>query len=223
MTGQSSQGESEDAAVARPGPVEPSRGAPARGGIPAWLPNAITALRIVLIPVFLLLAVACQQAELVGQAGQGYRLGAFSVLLALGLSDVVDGWLARRFGLDTPTGALLDAIADKLAQVALLAFFTLTPGPAFVRLPVWLLVIIVGRDLVLAAGCLALRARLGKVEVAHEVHGKLSSVLIFGLAVWATLGMSPRAVLPVSLVIAAVVLLSTVDYVRGGFRQARAG
>ncbi|MEZ5979513.1 MAG: CDP-alcohol phosphatidyltransferase family protein [Planctomycetota bacterium] len=195
----------------------------ARLALPRWLPNAITLLRIALIPAFVAHAHWCDAAVASGGSDQPHRALALAALLGIGVSDVVDGFLARRYGLATPLGATLDAVADKLAQVALLLFFATTTGAAFARVPIWFVALVLGRDVVLAAGSLAVRARRGRVEVVHERHGRLSSLLLFALLVWITADLD-RSVVPPALVAASVlVVLSTVGYVRDGWRQWRAG
>ena len=99
--------------------------------VPRWLPNAITLLRIGAIPVFLGFARACAQAATAGEPHASERGLAFATMVLIGVSDLVDGYLARRFGLATPLGATLDAAADKLAQISALAFFTFSRSPAF--------------------------------------------------------------------------------------------
>ena len=70
------------------------------------IPNALSLVRIALIPVFLGLSFSHQD------------LWAFAALLLSGLTDAVDGWIARRFNQITDCGKLLDPLSDKLTQVA---------------------------------------------------------------------------------------------------------
>ena len=186
--------------------------------IPAWFPNALTALRIALIPAFVMHARWCLLSVAEGGSDRPHRAYAVAALLGIGVSDVVDGWLARRFSLATQLGAVLDAVADKLAQVSLLVFFAVADGVAFVRVPAWF-VAVVGRDALLALGSLAVRWRRGHVDVVHEPHGKLASLLLFVLLVWVTADLPRAPVLPCMVGIAAIVALSTLTYVRDGWRQ----
>jgi len=189
--------------------------------VPPWLPNAITALRIALIPAYVTHAYWCAQSVAAGGDDQPHRGVALAALLAIGISDVLDGFLARRYGLATELGAVLDALADKLAQVSLLLFFALSDGVAFAPVPWWFVGLIVGRDLLLLAGAALVRRRCGDVAVVHEAHGRFASLLLFVLLIWVTLDL-PRGPVPYALwTIAGVVLLSTVGYVRDGWRQWR--
>ncbi len=100
------------------------------------LPNAITFGRLCAVPLAVWLVLH-----------QDLRV-AFGLFVAAGLSDAVDGWLARRQG-STALGALLDAVADKLLLVSL--YVTLA---AIAVLPDWLAILVVFRDFVIVGGVL---------------------------------------------------------------------
>ena len=191
----------------------------ARFAPPPWLPNGLTLLRVALIPAFLVHANWCVEAVARGEAGLSQRALAGAALIGIGVSDVIDGWLARRFDLATQLGAILDAVADKLAQFSLLLFFAQADGLAFVRIPVWFVALVLGRDVLLALGSLAVRLRRGKVEVVHEPHGKLASLLLFVLLLWVTADLPRAPILPALVAIGLFVTLSTYNYVRAGWRQ----
>lgn len=145
------------------------------------------------------------------------------ILVVLGLSDVLDGWLARRFRLTSRFGATLDAVADKLAQVAFVTYFAWRGAPAFQPLPLWFWGLIFGRDVVLAIGYLVLRRRHGTVDTEHEVHGKIASVLLFLVVLGVSAGAPAMAVNVAVWATTAVVVFSTLGYVRAGFAALRAG
>ncbi|HET9948673.1 MAG TPA: CDP-diacylglycerol--glycerol-3-phosphate 3-phosphatidyltransferase [Longimicrobiales bacterium] len=110
------------------------------------LPNIITASRIAACPIIFWLALA---------EGAGPRFWAFILFVVAGLSDVWDGYLARRYDLITDTGKLLDPIADKLLLVATFVPFFLVSRrgsvvdliPWWGEMPVWVIVVIFGREL----------------------------------------------------------------------------
>jgi phosphatidylglycerophosphate synthase len=181
----------------------------------AWLPMALTVLRILLIPVFLWAAHACTQS--IGSLDRA-RWTALCVLFLIGLSDLLDGWLARRWGIVTELGATLDAGADKLAQVACLAFFLGDHEPTFVRVPLAFFGWIIARDLILCTGYLVLRRRAGDVDNQHRWHGRVSSGLLFLLVTLVTAGASAAWLQFLFVVSAAVVALSTASYVVAGWR-----
>src|SRR5437870_10573200 len=91
---------------------------------------------------------------------QAYAM-ALLIFLVAALSDLADGYIARRFKLTSALGAALDPIADKLNMLVatvLLAWQEL--------IPIWLAVAIVARDIVIVAGALAYRVAIGRVEIA---------------------------------------------------------
>lgn len=187
--------------------------------VPRWVPNALTLLRVALVPAFLVHAIWCEQDVAAGGSDVPHRYLSFAAFLAIGISDVLDGWIARKWNLATPLGATLDAAADKFAQVSALVFFVLSDGVAYARVPIWLVAIIVLRDVLLAIGYVTVRRKKGEVVVEHEVHGRVSTVLLFALVIWVTLDLPREAVVPLSALIAAVVILSTARYIRVGWKQ----
>lgn len=192
---------------------------PRAAPVPTWLPNALTVLRIALIPAFLAQAHWCARSVADGGSDQPHRALAMLALGGIGVSDVLDGWVARRYGLDTALGATLDALADKLAQFSLLLFFFLSDDGAFVKVPLWFVALVFGRDLLLAVGTLLVRVLVGRVAVVHVTHGKLTSFALFVLLGWVTLDMPRAPVGPAMFAISVLVALSTFDYVKAGWSQ----
>ena len=132
---------------------------PAPGTATFTLANFITVLRLCAVPVAVWLVLREQ------------FLVAFWLFVAAGLSDAIDGWLARRNG-PTRLGAILDPIADKSLLVSM--FVTL----AVVRvLPDWLAILVVFRDVVIVGGVLALSV-LGQTVVIRPLPiSKLNTVI----------------------------------------------
>lgn len=188
--------------------------------IPPWLPNAISIFRVFLVPVWLATAEGSRQAALEDRPGAALWL--VVILVVLGLSDVVDGWLARRFELTSRFGATLDAIADKLAQVAFVTYFAWRGEPAFTPLPLWFWGVIIGRDVVMAIGYFVLRRRQGSVETEHQSHGKAASVLLFLVVLGVCAGLPVTAIMAGVFVTTAIVVYSTVAYVSDGLRRLEA-
>ena len=81
--------------------------------VPGWLPNAISCLRILLVPVWVVLAEAANRSGEAADAMAAQRGLAVATLLAIGLSDVVDGFLARRFHLQILQGFALPPFLDE--------------------------------------------------------------------------------------------------------------
>jgi len=122
------------------------------------IPNLITLLRIALLPL------------LIGLLLQQMHQQALLLFLLMGLSDGIDGWLARRYQWQSRLGALLDPIADKL----LLLSCYLTAG-WLAWLPWWLVALVLGRDLLIVAGAASFWRLTGELQVAPTLLSKLNT------------------------------------------------
>lgn len=187
--------------------------------VPSWLPNAISMLRVLLVAVWVMFAETANQAGEAGRSAGDSRGWAAVVLLTIGFSDVLDGWLARRFGLQSQLGETLDAIADKLAQVVLFTYLALRTGPAFPAVPLWFLGLLIARDVLLLLGYLSIRRRHGVVDAEHRLHGKASSLLLFVLLVAYSAGAPDDLRIPLLVAATALFTVSTALYVQHGIRQ----
>ena len=124
------------------------RGGKRRAGEPGpeslSIPNLITLARILLVPV-VVWAIASNQ-----------MLFAFLLFAAAGVSDAVDGFLAKRFGMKTELGAYLDPLADKALLVSIYVSLGILAqrNPAAPPIPVWLVVAAVSRDLLIIGAML---------------------------------------------------------------------
>ncbi len=172
----------------------------------ADIPNALSLLRIGLVPVFLYVA---HEVGASANATTVPRLRPAAVLVAIGASDVLDGYLARRYGWSTYGGAVLDAIADKLAQLSALALLALVELPSFSPVPLWFLLLVVFRDLLLGMGWLLSVVHPGKVSVEHELHGRVATLSMFGLVLAIVLGL-PEVVSATILVLTSTLIVYSV-------------
>lgn len=177
---------------------------------PDWRlpPNWITLARILITP-FAGLALA-----------RGDYPRAFPLLAAAALSDAFDGWLARRFQWTSGLGEKLDPVADKL--LVAVVYVGLAAGGA---LPVWLAVLVLGRDAGILAVAAALWALGRRRRFRPTVWGKLSTVFqmtLGGAAVLAgafpDLGVG-ALVPPLLWLTALMTLVSGVDYARKAARD----
>ncbi len=137
------------------------------------LPNQITILRILLIPVFVLLAVYYGHSVEAGAPEAQLRIGAIIVFVIAALSDGLDGWLARAWGLKSKLGAMLDPIADK--GLMLTAIITLSLSNWDRSLPLWFPVIVITRDIIIVVGWMVLHFLNDYVEVHPSVLGKITT------------------------------------------------
>lgn len=171
------------------------------------LPNLITLARILCVPV-VVWAIAANQ-----------MLLAFVLLLAAGLSDAVDGFLAKRFGMQSELGAYLDPLADKVLIVSIYVALGITEA-----VPRWLVILVVSRDLMIV-GAFILSWLVDKpVPVRPLMVSKLNTVAQIFLAglVLGSLGLGFDAgwLLKATMaVVAALTLLSIAAYVREWVRH----
>jgi CDP-diacylglycerol--glycerol-3-phosphate 3-phosphatidyltransferase len=154
----------------------------AEGLIPLrHLPNLISILRILLVPVLVLLLLRPSRA--------GAVLAALTFFLAC-WSDFFDGYLARRYGITSRLGKLLDPLADKLIVMA--ALVMLAAMPRTPRVPAWVVVLIVGRELAVTGlramatseGIVLAAEELGKYKTIFQMlalHGLLLHYTFFGI------------------------------------------
>ena len=172
----------------------------------AQLPNALTIARLGLIPIFVVLMV---------QAGHEPSWPAGVVFGIAGITDQVDGFLARRWHVESQFGKIADPLADRLmidAAVILLV--------AYGRLPWAGLVVILGRDLVLLAGSRLLAPRGIDVEV--NVVGKAATWILYA-AIFFRIVTQPSTQWPLVLfwVGLGLALVAGVFYVRTARRELR--
>jgi cardiolipin synthase (CMP-forming) len=104
------------------------------------IPNLITMVRILATPLFVIFILYNSYDR------------AMTVFIIAGLSDLADGYIARNFKQKSPLGALLDPLADKLLMTA--SYLTLG---YFEKIPAWLTVVVISRDVVILGGIIALK------------------------------------------------------------------
>ena len=179
-----------------------------------WVPNAISIVRVLLVPVGLWLAESIRSQRIAGELAPSAVLAV--LLMVLGISDLVDGWIARRYGITTRVGATLDAVADKLAQVAFVSYFTFRAVPSLTPLPLWYFATVLGRDVLLAIGYVTLKRKNGSVDTEHRVHGKISSMLLFFVILSIPLELPEAATIAGCWISAFAILLSTASYLKEG-------
>jgi cardiolipin synthase (CMP-forming) len=132
---------------------------------PWTLPNFLTFARLASLP-FLVMAI------LDGRHGV-----ALAIFLVAAVTDIVDGYVARRFGMGSPLGAWLDPIVDKLFLVSTFVVFALPSTPTHLHIPIWLLVLTIFRDVFILVICLVLFLALGMRSFPPSILGKLTTFL----------------------------------------------
>jgi cardiolipin synthase (CMP-forming) len=129
------------------------------------LANQLTLLRMLLIPAFVILVV---------YGHLGWALVSF---LTAGVTDGLDGLIARWSGKKTSLGAWLDPMADKLLLVT--AFIVLTwPGLGLTnRIPIWLTVLVISRDVVIVLTVAVVNLAVGRRTFRPSVYGKFATAI----------------------------------------------
>lgn len=131
---------------------------------PWTLPNFITLLRLAALPFFLF-------------AISAGRFGiALAIFVLAGISDGIDGYLARRFNMKSALGAYLDPIADKLLMMGSYLFLSVPSFPAAIKVPVWLAVIVISRDILLMTVGLLMILSSGVRQFPPTWLGKVTTV-----------------------------------------------
>ena len=125
-----------------------------------YVPNALTILRFLLIPIII---IAC---------AQGQYIIAIIVLTISGLTDILDGTIARKYNLITDFGKLMDPLADKATQISLLTTL-------FIKgvIPIWILAIVVLKEFCMVSGASFLYGK--ELGVSSKWYGKLATVLFY--------------------------------------------
>ena len=138
------------------------------------LPNLITMARILSVPL------------IVWAITSGQMLPAFLLFLAAGISDAVDGFLAKRFNMSSELGALLDPLADKALIVSIYVSLGITEA-----LPRWVVILVVSRDILIVGGFLLAMLMARPMAVRPHPVSKLNTVAQIVLAglVLASLGL----------------------------------
>jgi cardiolipin synthase len=125
--------------------------------------NQLTLLRMLLIPVFAILLVY-------GRVG-----GALAVFTVASVTDLLDGYFARRSGQPTTLGAWLDPVADKLLLLTMFVVLTLPLPHLTHRIPLWLTVVVFSRDLGIVLTVSIVNLALGPRTFYPSIWGKLAT------------------------------------------------
>lgn len=169
------------------------------------IPNSLTILRILLIPVFIGFMTYRQY---------GYALAA---LLCAGVTDALDGLVARMTNQQTRLGEILDPLADKLLLTS--AFLTLA---ALHLVPSWVVILVVSRDVILMLGTVVAHVTNVSIDIRPTVLGKgttlcqLTYVLLVVAMIWR--GVKIGALLPLLVVMVMFTLASGFHYLYRGYR-----
>ena len=129
------------------------------------IPNLITIFRIFLIPIFLIVF----HSNMVNNILYGGL-----IFILAGISDVLDGYFARRYNQTTKLGTFLDPFADKLMSFAVLISFTMEG-----LIPMWILVPILIKEALMITAGLTMYFRKDRRVIPSNLYGKFGTVLLY--------------------------------------------
>ena len=198
-----------------------------KGLLQNWktVPNLLSALRIIMVPIMAVLFV------------KGHPIWAVFVLFLSGLSDFFDGKIARRFNQISDLGKILDPLADKLTQITvavlLYLFFRSAENSPEMRAFSWVFLLFVGKELLMVVGSVVLLT-MGLRPGAAEIYGKVATfayylvmlfIIAFGpeIGAFRTLWTAPALLLQILVVVsAALCFVALFSYFPGLIRQLKA-
>ena len=183
--------------------------------LPVTTANKITIARLLLIPVFVLLAVYYGASVNRHEPDANLRYAAILVFLVASISDGLDGYIARHYNQRSKLGAVLDPIADK--GLLLAGIFTLTFSNWGYEIPAWFTILVVSRDVIVVAGSLGLHYLNGEVQVRPRWSGKIATVFQMTAIVWTMLQL-PQPWVPVAFA-GVFTAVSWGGYILDGIRQ----
>jgi cardiolipin synthase len=162
------------------------------------IPNLITLGRILLVPI------------VVWAIASGRLQVAFLLFMAAAISDAVDGFLAKRFGMKTELGAYLDPLADKVLIVSIYVTLGITGV-----IPLWIVILVASRDFMIV-GAIMLSWLIGMpVAIKPHLISKLNTAaqIVYACLVLATYGYQISAEPLLTLVMALVAVLTSLSVV----------
>ena len=174
------------------------------------VPNTLSLIRLLLIPVFAVLYLSADRQDV------SQHRWAAAVLLFSGMTDIADGIIARRFGLITPLGKLLDPLADKLTQATVCVCLTLRHPNLF-----FILILFILKELtMLIAGAFLYKKAQDRPLPSSKWFGKLNTVVFHTtmLAIIAFPELAEQTIFILLLIACGFMLFSFIMYIPEFFR-----
>ncbi|MCX5895116.1 MAG: CDP-diacylglycerol--glycerol-3-phosphate 3-phosphatidyltransferase [Proteobacteria bacterium] len=169
------------------------------------IPNFLTILRILAIPLFIILI-----------AYEHYPL-ALILFIGAAITDAMDGFLARTFKQKTTLGSYLDPIADKLLLTSSFVVFSIMK-----LIPAWLSILVISRDIIILLGILVLLVNFFPVEIHPTAISKCTTVFqLFSIGITLLFHVMHKAYIPLQVVFwttGIFTVISGIDYVSKGLK-----
>ncbi|MCX5897194.1 MAG: CDP-diacylglycerol--glycerol-3-phosphate 3-phosphatidyltransferase [Proteobacteria bacterium] len=169
------------------------------------IPNFLTILRILSIPLFIILL------------SYGFYPLALLLFFCAGVTDALDGFLARTFKQKTTLGAYLDPIADKLLLSSSFVAFSILK-----LMPVWLTILVISRDVIILGGILVLLVNSFSISINPTIISKCTTTLqLLTIGLTLLFQVMQNKYIPLHLVYwitGLFTIISGIDYVRRGIR-----
>lgn len=181
--------------------------------------SRITIMRLLLAPVFAVLAVYYGESVKTGEPNEAIRWWAVGVFIFAAVSDGIDGYIARHFNQRSKFGAFMDPFADKTLLLTGIVFLTFVPWGEGWHIPIWFTALMITRDIIIIGGIWILHYHNGHVPIRPHWTGKICTVTQMILLGWVMLKIIPFS--PIYPTIAATLFTtwSGIEYFREGLRQ----
>jgi cardiolipin synthase len=175
------------------------------------LPNLITLIRIVLIPIFVSVLLYYRET-----GNEHFRWLAIVIFAVAVLSDAIDGFIARVKKEKTLLGSFLDPLADKLLIITAVIVLSIQIGN-LPKLPIWFPVLVISRDSIIVIGALLIHILAGKVTPQPSVSGKVTTFFQMLTIVWVLVDV-PLYIIPLGAA-AIFTFISGFEYILMGMKQ----
>ena len=176
------------------------------------LANKITIFRILLVPFFI------ASMLYYGETRHYFRFIALGLFALASLSDAIDGGIARSRGQVTELGVVLDPVADKLLIAsAFIALSVIKNIPPDLRIPAWVVLIVLTRDIIIVLGSVIIYFLKGDVAIKPSLLGKATTFfqMVAIMALLAVFRYHKFFIYPAAF----FTTLSGIDYIWRGSRQ----
>lgn len=136
------------------------------------LANRFSLIRLLLTPLFVLSVLYYREDSLI------FVNLPLIIFLTAVLTDAADGFIARRYGQSTPFGTVLDPLADKFLLIVAFIILTFTKTiPSHLRIPPWVLIIVLTRDIFIIIGASIIYMMFEYIEFKPSILGKITTFL----------------------------------------------